>query len=40
MAVCVAMVMVAAGQDRTCQGGVEDRQTGARTHTCGNDCRH
>lgn len=33
VAVCVAMVMLAAGQDRTCQGGREDRQTGAQTHT-------
>lgn len=32
VAVCVAMVMLAAGQDRTCQGGGEDRQMGAQTH--------
>lgn len=43
VAVCVAMVMLAAGQDRTCQGrwrGQTDRQTGAQTHTCGNDSGH
>lgn len=33
VAVWVAMVMLAAGQDRTCQGGGEDGQTGAQTHT-------